>query len=129
MANTLGAMAKKVMAADPILEGREKMDTQDVVRIYGKKGFTVKEISRRDITDRKTGEAKHYYYVAIKEDDTVIITTGQVFTDFLDRIVSEVGSVEEFNAIANYPDEDFVLYPEIVKGKSGNKYMKVTAAE
>lgn len=122
--STLAKRAAALAAKDPIMEGRSKIDSSEVVRLYGKTGFTVKEISRRDITDQKTGLEKHFYYVRIDEDDTVIISTGQAFTGLLDKLVDDCGSVEEFNAIA--ADDDFMLLPAMKRSANGNKYMNVT---
>lgn len=126
MANNkfLSDIAKEVLSGNPILDGRTKIDSDKTVALFGQRGFTVAEISRNDITDKKTGEPKHYYYVAVKEDDTVIISSGQVFTTFLDRMIDRVGSIEEFNAACEV--EEFILKPEFVKSKNGNKYMNVT---
>lgn len=125
--STLAKRAAAIAAKDPIMEGRSKIDSAEVVRLYGKRGFTVKEISRRDIVDQKTGLEKHFYYVRIAEDDTIIISTGQAFTGLLDKLVEDIGSVEEFNKIAE--DDDFMLIPEMVRSANGNKYMKVTIVE
>lgn len=122
----LGSIADKVNQQDPILNGRERIDSADTVRLFGKNGFTIREVSRKDIVDKKTGEPKHYYYIRVEEDDTVIISSGQVLTEFLDKIINseDVGSVELFNEYAS--KDTFTLLPELKKSKGGNRYLDVT---
>lgn len=125
--STLAERTRKLMEKNPILEGRNKIDSETVVRMFGKSFFTPKEVARVDIIDRKTGEPKHYYYVAIREDDTVIISSGHVLTNMLDGIISEVGSIEDFNKELE-TDDTFRLVPAMIRGKSGNRYMDVDLA-
>ena len=123
----LAAMAKAFATSNPILNGREKIDSDTLVKSFGK-GFTPKEVSRVDITDRKTGDPKHYYYIAIREDDTVVISSGQVLTNLLDQLVSTCGDVESLNASLE-SDDSLLLIPKMERSKNGNKYLNITVAE
>lgn len=124
--SNLADLAKSFANSNPILNGREKIDSDTLVRSFGK-GFTPKEVSRADIIDKKTGEPKHYYYIAIREDDTVIVTSGQVLTNLIDQLVTTCGDVESLNA-SLAADDSLVLIPSMKKSKNGNRYLDITIA-
>lgn len=117
----LAEKAKALRAKSKILEGRNVISSDDVVKMFGKSGFTVIEIDCCNITDRKTGEPRHYYLMAIKEDETVAIGSGQVLTNILDNLVETCGSIEEMNAALQI--EDFILIPEMKRSRNGNRYL------
>lgn len=124
--SNLADLAKSFANSNPILNGREKIDSDTLVRSFGK-GFTPKEVSRADIIDKKTGEPKHYYYIAIREDDTVIVTSGQVLTNLIDQLVTTCGDVDSLNA-SLAADDSLVLIPSMKKSKNGNRYLDITIA-
>lgn len=124
--SNLADLAKSFANSNPILNGREKIDSDTLVRSFGK-GFTPKEVSRADIIDKKTGEPKHYYYIAIREDDTVIVTSGQVLTNLIDQLVTTCGDVDSLNA-SLAADDSLVLVPSMKKSKNGNRYLDITIA-
>ena len=125
--SNLANMAKSFANSNPILNGREKIDSDTIVKSFSK-GFTPKEVARVDITDRNTGEPKHYYYIAIKEDDTVIISSGHVLTNLLDQLATTCGDVDSLNA-ALATDDSLLLIPSMKKSKNGNRYLDITVAE
>lgn len=123
----LADMARSLAASNPILSGREKIDSDTLVRSFGKSGFSPKEVARADIVDKKTGEPKHYYYIAIREDDTVIVTSGQVLTNLIDQLVTTCGDVESLNS-SLAADDSLVLIPSMKKSKNGNRYLDIQIA-
>ena len=125
--SNLAEMAKSFATKNPILNGREKIDSDKVVELFGK-GFTPKEVARVDITDRKTGEPKHYYYIAVREDDTVIISSGQVLTNVLDQLITNCGDIAALNA-ALTSDDSLLLIPRIKKSQNGNRYLDIEFGE
>lgn len=125
--SNLADMAKAFATKNPILNGREKIDSDKVVELF-KNGFTPKEVARVDITDRKTGEAKHYYYIAVREDDTVIISSGQVLTNVIDHLVNVSNDIESLNA-ALASDDSLLLIPRMKKSQNGNRYLDIEFGE
>lgn len=125
--SNLADMAKAYATKNPILNGREKIDSDKVVELF-KTGFTPKEVARVDITDRKTGEPKHYYYIAVREDDTVIISSGQVLTSILDQLVANCGDVAALNAVLEI-DNSLLLIPWMKKSQNGNRYLDIDFGE
>lgn len=125
--SNLAEMAKAFATKNPILNGREKIDSDKVVELFGK-GFTPKEVARVDITDRKTGEPKHYYYIAVREDDTVIISSGQVLTNVIDHLVNVSNDIESLNA-ALASDDSLLLIPRMKKSQNGNRYLDIEFGE
>ena len=125
--SNLAEMAKAFAAKNPILNGREKIDSDKVVELF-KNGFTPKEVARVDITDRKTGEPKHYYYIAVREDDTVIISSGQVLTNVIDHLVNVSNDIESLNA-ALTSDDSLLLIPRMKKSQNGNRYLDIEFGE
>lgn len=125
--SNLADKAKALAAKNPILEGREKIDSDKVVELF-KTGFTPKEVARVDIIDRKTGEPKHYYYIAVKEDDTVVISSGQVLTNLIDLLVNDCEDIESLNdALAS--DGSLLLIPSMKKSQNGNRYLDIEIGE
>lgn len=125
--SNLAEMAKAFATKNPILNGREKIDSDKVVELF-KNGFTPKEVARVDITDRKTGEPKHYYYIAVREDDTVIISSGQVLTNVIDHLVNVSNDIESLNA-ALASDDSLLLIPRMKKSQNGNRYLDIEFGE
>ena len=125
--SNLAEMAKAFATKNPILNGREKIDSDKVVELFGK-GFTPKEVARVDITDRKTGDPKHYYYIAVREDDTVIISSGQVLTNVIDHLVNVSNDIESLNA-ALASDDSLLLIPRMKKSQNGNRYLDIEFGE
>lgn len=125
--SNLAEMAKAFATKNPILNGREKIDSDKVVELF-KTGFTPKEVSRVDITDRKTGEPKHYYYIAVREDDTVIISSGQVLTNVIDHLVNVSNDIDSLNA-ALASDDSLLLIPRMKKSQNGNRYLDIEFGE
>ena len=125
--SNLAEMAKAFATKNPILNGREKIDSDKVVELF-KNGFTPKEVARVDITDRKTGEPKHYYYIAVREDDTVIISSGQVLTNVFDHLVNVSNDIESLNA-ALASDDSLLLIPRMKKSQNGNRYLDIEFGE
>ncbi len=125
--SNLADKAKALAAKNPILNGREKIDSDKVVELF-KNGFTPKEVARVDIIDKKTGEPKHYYYIAVREDDTVIISSGQVITNMFDQLVNNCGDIESLNA-ALTSDDSLLLIPSMKKSQNGNRYLDVEVSE
>lgn len=125
--SNLADKAKALAAKNPILDGREKIDSDKVVELF-KTGFTPKEVARVDIVDRKTGEPKHYYYIAVKEDDTVVISSGQVLTNLIDLLVNDCEDIESLNdALAS--DDSLLLIPSMKKSQNGNRYLDIEIGE
>lgn len=125
--SNLADMAKAFATKNPILNGREKIDSDKVVELF-KNGFTPKEVARVDITDRKTGEPKHYYYIAVREDDTVIISSGQVLTNVFDHLVNVSNDIDSLNA-ALASDDSLLLIPRMKKSQNGNRYLDIEFSE
>lgn len=125
--SNLASMAKSFATKNPILNGREKIDSDKVVELF-KTGFTPKEVARVDITDRKTGDPKHYYYIAVREDDTVIISSGQVLTNVIDHLVNVSNDIESLNA-ALASDDSLLLIPRMKKSQNGNRYLDIEFGE
>lgn len=125
--SNLAEMAKAFATKNPILNGREKIDSDKVVELF-KNGFTPKEVARVDITDRKTGEPKHYYYIAVREDDTVIISSGQVLTNVIDHLVNVSNDIDSLNA-ALASDDSLLLIPRMKKSQNGNRYLDIEFGE
>ena len=125
--SNLAEMAKAFATKNPILNGREKIDSDKVVELF-KNGFTPKEVARVDITDRKTGEPKHYYYIAVREDDSVIISSGQVLTNVIDHLVNISNDIESLNA-ALASDDSLLLIPRMKKSQNGNRYLDIEFGE
>lgn len=125
--SNLAELAKSFATKNPILNGREKIDSDKVVELF-KNGFTPKEVARVDITDRKTGEPKHYYYIAVREDDTVIISSGQVLTNVIDHLVNVSNDIESLNA-ALASDDSLLLIPRMKKSQNGNRYLDIEFGE
>lgn len=125
--SNLANMAKAFATKNPILNGREKIDSDKVVELF-KTGFTPKEVARVDITDRKTGEPKHYYYIAVREDDTVIISSGQVLTNVFDHLVNVSNDIDSLNA-ALASDDSLLLIPKMKKSQNGNRYLDIEFSE
>ena len=125
--SNLAEMAKAFATKNPILNGREKIDSDKVIELF-KTGFTPKEVARVDITDRKTGEPKHYYYIAVREDDTVIISSGQVLTNVIDHLVNVSNDIESLNA-ALASDDSLLLIPRMKKSQNGNRYLDIEFGE
>ena len=125
--SNLADMAKTFATKNPILNGREKIDSDKVVELF-KNGFTPKEVARVDITDRKTGEPKHYYYIAVREDDTVIISSGQVLTNVFDHLVNVSNDIDSLNA-ALASDDSLLLIPRMKKSQNGNRYLDIEFSE
>lgn len=125
--SNLAEMAKAFATKNPILNGREKIDSDKVVELF-KNGFTPKEVARVDITDRKTGEPKHYYYIAVREDDTIIISSGQVLTNVIDHLVNVSNDIDSLNA-ALASDDSLLLIPRMKKSQNGNRYLDIEFGE
>ena len=125
--SNLASMAKSIATKNPILNGREKIDSDKVVELF-KNGFTPKEVARVDVNDRKTGEPKHYYYIAVREDDTVIISSGQVLTNLLDNLVNINNDLDALNA-ALASDDSLLLIPRMKKSQNGNRYLDIEVSE
>lgn len=125
--SNLASMAKSIATKNPILNGREKIDSDKVVELF-KTGFTPKEVARVDVNDRKTGEPKHYYYIAVREDDTVIISSGQVLTNLLDNLVNINNDLDALNA-ALASDDSLLLIPRMKKSQNGNRYLDIEISE
>lgn len=124
---TIAERAKKLRAKSEILEDRAILPSDEVVKYFGKTGFTVLAVDKMNTTDRKTGENRHYYVIAVKEDKTVAVASGQVLTDLLDNLIEDFGGIEEFNdALAK---EDFTLLPEFKRSKNGNRYLDFTVID
>lgn len=118
---SIAEKAKNLRKRSTLLEGRDLITSDEIVKIFGKKGLTIDEIDYQKTVDRNTGDPRHYYICAIREDDSVAIGTGQVLTNMLDSLIETYGDIDQFNVALK--QEDFTLIPSMKRSKNGNRYL------
>ena len=112
--------AKKATSGSFITEGREKIDMEDVIRLYGKTGVT---ITGCDMLKDKKGNP--FGAFTFKEDETKFFFGGQVLNEIAKEWVVDFDG--DFKAMSSaLADEGGVkVLLDTKKSKNGNTYTSV----
>lgn len=114
--------AKAIQAKSPVMEGREKLVIEDVIRIYPE-GVTV---NRFDIlhTREKDGTTKDYVAFNIAEDDKVFVNGGKGMLDIAMAWVEDFDGDITGAAEALYAEGGVKIKFTKTKTKSGNNFIR-----
>lgn len=113
-------VAKKATSGSFITEGREKIDMEDVIRLYGKGGVT---ITGCDML--KDSKGKPFGAFAFKEDKTKFFFGGQILNEIAKEWVVDFDG--DFKAMSNALAEEggVKVLLDTKKSKNGNTYTTV----
>lgn len=117
-------VAKKAIRGSFITEGREKIDMEDVIRLYGKTGVTITGCDMlKDSKDNPFGA------FTFKEDETKFFFGGQILNEIAEKWVADFdGDYRAMsNALANEGGVKVLLGSK--KSKNGNTYTTVEVVE
>lgn len=116
--------AKKVTSGSFITEGREKIDMEDVIRLYGKKGVTITGCDM--LTDSK---GKPFGAFAFKEDENKFFFGGQILNEIASDWVSEYDGDYKVMSEALAKEGGVKVLLGSKKSKNGNTYTTVEVVD
>ena len=116
--------AKKVTSGSFITEGRDKIDMEDVIRLYGKKGVTITGCDM--LTD---GKGKSFGAFTFKEDPTKFFFGGQILNEIAgDWVADYEGDYRAMSeALTNEGGVKVLLGTK--KSKNGNTYTTIEVVD
>lgn len=83
------ASVKKATVLADLMEGREKIETSDIIKYYPNK-ITVTEVEEVNLPDEsREGGINHFYVYTIKEAPDRFAYAGHVLTKIIDQIISD----------------------------------------
>ena len=116
--------AKKVTSGSFITEGREKIDMEDVIRLYGKKGVTI--LGCDMLTDSK---GKPFGAFAFKEDVNKFFFGGQILNEIAEKWVADYDGDYKAMSEALADEGGVKVLLGSKKSKNGNTYTTVEVVE
>lgn len=104
MANKFTAQAKQALGGSPIMNGRTKLSTEEVIAKYPE-GVTINGF---DVIRKSDGTS--YPVFSIKEDDSVFFNGGSLAQKIVDEWLKEgYGDIEGINAELHQTGAKFIL--------------------
>ena len=92
----LKQIAEETLILSSLVVGREKLSTDEVIDRYPK-GFTVVQVDKVRLIDKKSGEIDDFVVALIKEDEEVFIFGGTILTNIVDEWVEACGDLDQVN--------------------------------
>lgn len=117
MENIFSSIARRETTLSPLMEGKEKLDTDDVIKLYPK-GFTVNGF------DMVKAGVDSYPVLTIKEDSTKFIFGGAIMNNIcLAWIEAFDGDIEAASEALNESGGVKMMF-EKTRTKTGNNLTK-----
>lgn len=85
----LRSIAQRATTLSELMEGKEKIETEDIIKYYGK-GIHINDIDPQTFTDAK-GFLSDTYVYTFDEDKTKFAFAGYVLKKIFDEVVKEFG--------------------------------------
>lgn len=91
-------IAKKAITFSELMNGRDKIETEDIIR-YHKDKITINQAECVQVPDDRSEDGQSRFYIyTFKEEEKKFAFSGAILTKVFDSIMEAVeGDVEDFN--------------------------------
>lgn len=123
MANMFAQIASKATSLSPLMKGREKLATQEVIENYPD-GITIINFDVVSTSDNM-GNIKTYPIIQFAEDDTKFIYGGKALMDIVNAWLAHMDGDIETTVAALKADGGVKVILSQQRTRNGNNFTKV----